>query len=175
MQKNLARSFTILAALALLSISAFAQNHSRLRGSIDASGPWKVRGEWSLHIKGETGKADFSAAVNMQRSDYFLLSSNPPAADTPVNLNPHTHHITVKEADVTVVANGIQVSGMATITSNGSIAPVSPSPVSFVITGGSAVEYSNINITFGGKAANHFGTDPLNGVVRSMSNEHHEH
>ncbi len=172
MQKNTVRWFTLIGFMVLLTIGAFAQTPSRLRGSIDASGPWKVRGEWSLHIKGESGKADFSAAFNMQRSDYFLLSANPPAADTPANLSPHTHHITIKDADVTAVANGIQVSGIATITSNGNIAPISSSPVTIVITGGSAVEYSNINITFGGKAANHFGTDPLNGVVRSVGGHH---
>ncbi len=172
MQRKQTHSLWMLVVLALVSISAFAQNPSRLRGSIDSSGPWKVGGDWSLHIKGESGKADFSAAFNMQRSDYFLLSANPPAADTPMNLNPHTHHITVKDADVTTLSNGIQVSGVATITSNGNIAPISSSPVTIVITGGSAVEYSNINITFGGKAANHFGTDPLNGVVRSVKGSH---
>jgi hypothetical protein len=50
----------------------------------------------------------------------------------------HTHHITLVDADVVPIANGFQVTGIATFTFNGGRAPaaVSPSMVVTNITGG---------------------------------------
>jgi hypothetical protein len=77
----------------------------------------------------------------------------------------HTHHVTVTNAEVSALANGFRVSGTGVITVNGSVAPFSGSPVQVDITGGNAVTYSNIQVTFAGAAAGHFGPHPLDGVV----------
>jgi hypothetical protein len=79
------------------------------------SGPWEVRGQWSLKIKGESGKADFSAALDMERSDLGVtLTGGDP--NNPASRNAHTHHVLVSDATVTTIANGFRVSGLATIT-----------------------------------------------------------
>jgi len=49
--------------------------------------------------------------------------------------------------------------------SNGNLAGFSGSLVDVQITGGEAVPYSNITLTFGGSASSHFGHQPLHGVV----------
>jgi hypothetical protein len=53
-------------------------------------------------------------------------------------VNAHTHHITLVDADVAPIANGFQVTGIATITLSGRQAPaaVNPSMVVINITGG---------------------------------------
>src|SRR5450759_5814354 len=73
-----------------MSISGFAQDHPpsmHLRGLINdytpvtgVSGPWEMRGEWSLDLKGDSGLANFSANLNMTHSDYWVVL-NPGAAD----------------------------------------------------------------------------------------------
>jgi hypothetical protein len=131
--------------------------------SAGGGGPWHVEADWELHLKGDSGRADFSAVVAMVRSDLWVVQ-NPGVdpADTEAR-NPHTHHITVGDALVTTLSNGIRVSGTATVTGNGN--PTFVSPVQIDIVGGSAVAFSNISVTFSGTAAGHFGSLPLNGVV----------
>jgi hypothetical protein len=120
----------------------------------DPAGPWHITGEWTLRLKGESGKGNFSLALSMVRSQ------NPaPAA--------HTHHVMVVDGDVTPVANGFQISGTAVITSNGNVAGFSGSPVDMQVTGGNGLPYSNVAVTFGGAAAAHFGDQPIHGVVTS--------
>jgi hypothetical protein len=58
-----------------------------------------------------------------------------------------------------------RISGTAAITSNGSLAGFSGSPVDIEISGGSALPFANITVTFGGSAAAHFGAAPVHGVV----------
>jgi len=159
--------------VAAVSIGAVAQRstHAHLSGLINdytpasVAGPWEICGEWSLRVKGEAGKADFSAALTMVRSDLGVSDLNSPAAR-----NAHTHHITLVDGTVTPVANGFRVSGMATITANGTFpAPFGPSSTLQIdVTGGNSVTFSNIKLTFGGDAAGHFGTQAVNGVVRSF-------
>lgn len=36
---------------------------------------YEMRGHWSLHLKGNSGKADFSAFMTMKLSDYWILYS----------------------------------------------------------------------------------------------------
>ena len=65
-------------------------------------GPWVMNGTWSLDLKGRSGLADFSAAMNMELSDYAVVNGVVPNVDDP---NPqvriaHTHHITMKDATV---------------------------------------------------------------------------
>jgi hypothetical protein len=128
------------------------------------SGPWEVRGQWSLKVKGDSGTADFSAALTMVRSDLGVTDLNSPAAR-----NAHTHHITVVNGTVTPLTNGFRVSGPATITGNGNYPPPfgGSSTLQIDIVGGNSVAYSNIKLTFGGDAAGHFGSQAVNGVVRS--------
>jgi len=175
------------------NIGALAQNWTsdrlpeRFSGQINAytptttkapTGPYEIRGSWSLNLKREGTKADFSAAVNMILSDGWVLTNStvPPNFD-PSTRNAHTHHITMTDADVTKLPNNvIQVSGTATVTLNGGPTPFAQqSPLTVVITGGGTgpddVEYSNVTLTFTGAASGHFGTEPLPGVVRKVEKQ----
>ena len=40
------------------------------------TGPYEVRGPWSLSLNRESGKASFSAAMNMELSDGWVLTFN---------------------------------------------------------------------------------------------------
>ena len=183
-----------------LAIGAFAQNHGavQFRGIINdftpahtvkPSGPWELHGVWRLDLKREFGTADFSAALTMENSDYWLLiNSNPPAdPDSPATRTPHTHHIALKDAQVTwdpsavssgcptasykpPTTTGFMVTGMASITGNGGYPPFAPegqlSQLTVCVTGGTQVESSNITLVFGAPASGHFGSQPINGAVR---------
>ena len=35
------------------------------------AGPWELHGAWSLKLKGDSGKADFSAILTMEHDDYL--------------------------------------------------------------------------------------------------------
>jgi hypothetical protein len=176
------RGIAVLVVLAI-SISALAQSPEDkvFRGVINAyspqtsatgatiTGPYEIRGPWSLTLKGKSGKADFSAEVNMVLSDGWVLTEGNGNFD-PTTRNAHTHNITLLDGEVTPITNGFQVTGPATITLNGGPPPIpiSPSQVVIKITGGSEVEFSNITLTFESPGSNHFGPDPLPGVVQSV-------
>ncbi|HEY0876220.1 MAG TPA: hypothetical protein VGD94_22295 [Vicinamibacterales bacterium] len=130
--------------------------------SAGAGGPWHLSAEWDLRIKGASGRADFSAAVAMVRSDLWVVLNQADPADTEARM-PHTHHVTVSDAAVTSLSNGIRITGTASVTGSGN--PAFEAPIQIDVTGGSAVSFSNIAVTFGAPASNHFGTLPLNGVV----------
>jgi hypothetical protein len=140
------------------------------------TGPYEVRGPWSLILKRDGTKADFSAAVNMEFSDGWVLTHTPATIPpTPPNFDPntrgaHTHHITLVDGEVTKTATGFQVTGPASFTLSGGPAPpaVTPSQVVIEITGGTEVEFSNITLTFLSPGSGHFGSAPLPGVVRSV-------
>ena len=119
---------------------------------LDSNGPWQVSGLWSLTLRGHSGSGDFSWAVNMVR------------AENDVRMQ-HTHQVTISDGQVTPLANGFQISGNAIITANGNLAAFSGSPVVVQVTGGSAVPFENIAVTFGGAAVSHFGDQPFHGVV----------
>lgn len=134
--------------------------------SISPTGPWEIRGEWELDLKGASEKAVFTAELTMVRSDYWVWSTSA-NADDPAARTPHTHHIAVR-GTVTMLANGFRVSGPAQVTASGNPAPFGPATqLQIDVTGGSSVPYSNIKLTFIGDAAGHFGMQPLEGVVRS--------
>jgi hypothetical protein len=133
------------------------------------TGPWEVHGQWSLKIREESGTADFSAMLTMERSDLgATLTGGDP--NNPASRHAHTHHIIVSDATVTQLANGFRVSGPATIIRNGNFPPdFGPNTtVQIDFIGGNIVTPSNIKPTFIGDAANHFGTQPVNGVVRNF-------
>jgi hypothetical protein len=136
-----------------------------------SAGSWVIHGVWSADTKdgkdGSPDTADFSAALTMERSDYWLLTTSGADADNPATRNAHTHHIALAGATVTPIAGGIRITGPATITANGGVAPFgTSSTLQIDITGSTIVTFSNVKLTFGGDAVTHFGSQALAGVVR---------
>ena len=184
-----------------LGTSAAAQGRSRehFSGTINdftpahnaqgsASGPWVMHGVWRLDLSRDGSTADFSAALTMEDSDYWLLiNPNPPAdPDSPAARTPHTHHIAMKDAQVTSdpssvasgcptasykppTTTGFMITGSASVTGNGGYPPFAPqgqtSLLTVCVTGGTQVAFSNITLAFGMPASGHFGTQAINGAV----------
>ena len=148
----------LLALAVAVPVRAQSSAPTKLQGTIhdnaDALGAnWVISGEWSLTMKGGSGKANFFASLTMKQNG-------------PVPGAPHTHHISLQEATVTVLGNGYSITGDAAIAGNGSLSnPYTGSAVTIEVTGGPDL-LSNIRVIFhGADALGHFGTDPLNGVV----------
>jgi len=150
-------TFAFMFTLASLG-TAWAQSSSptKLEGVINdftdignAAGAWHITGDWSAHRQGNSGKVDFVASLTMVR-----VSGG----------SPHTHHVGLFGADVSVTPTGYLITGQPALTTNGNVA-FGGSQVSIEISGGSAVPSSNVKITFTGPAAGHFGELPLDGVV----------
>jgi hypothetical protein len=132
-------------------------------------GPWEVAGRWTLRLKRD-GTADFSAALTMVRSDLGVTLSSNPDLNSASARSAHTHHITLVGGTVTFLPNDIRVTGPATITGNGNFPPPfgASSTLQIDITGGNRVTFSNLKILFMGDSMAHFGSNPINGVVRSV-------
>lgn len=158
------RSSYVLAAVTIIcligSVPARAQTSPGTRAeglihhytaALDALGPWVIAGDWQLVLNAD-GRVDFRASLSMVRSDNTTRT-------------PHTHHLSMTSAQVTPLANGYRITGPATITNNGSLAPFSGSSIDVEISGGSAVRFSNLSVAFGAPASAHFGTEPVLGVV----------
>jgi len=161
----------VLAAAAALATVADLRTPTHFSGVINdytavagGTGPWEVRGPWNLKLHEESGTADFSAAVTMELSDFSLSGSNISASAR----MQHTHNITVEGGTVMPITGGFEVTGPVTITKDGGPAPtaIQGSTLVIDITGGTLVTFSNITLTFENGAANHFGSEPLHGVVR---------
>lgn len=165
-------------------LSGILSDYTPLNASANPTGPWEMRGQWSLKIKRDS-TADFSAFMDMELSDYWLFHSNSDAGN-PTIRSPHTHHITMTNATVTYNPVGcpvegpantarLEVSGTANfITGNGNPAPfeaAGPSTLQVCITGGSDVEHANMTLVFTGPATGHFGTQAVHGVVRFTRKE----
>ena len=120
--------------------------------NFDGVGAWHITGEWTMSVKGDSGKGAFTVGLTMAR-----------AAVEPRSF--HTHHVTLEDGVVTMLPNGYRITGTAGMAGNGGFAGFTGSPVTVDITGGNAVPFSNIAITFGGGAAGHFGTGTIKGVV----------
>jgi hypothetical protein len=185
---------------------AQAPTPRHLRGFINdytaatgVSGPWEMHGTWSLKVNERSGKADFSAVMTMEHPDSWIALNpttpatppnppNPPNIDNPGSRNPHTHHFTMTDAQITpdtipsmcpsdAPATTVRfvVTGQPSITGNGNAAPFEakgPSMVQVCITGGAVVEYSNMTLMFVdpspgvvSTATTHFGTHAIHGVV----------
>jgi hypothetical protein len=145
---------------------------------------YEMRGHWSLDLKGKSGKADFSAFMTMELSDYWVLYSKSDATKPDIR-GAHTHHITMMDATVSSDASETSscpadspattarfvVTGTANfITGNGNSAPFEkngPTTLQVCITGGSDVTYSNMTLVFTGPATTHFGMQAIHGAVRS--------
>jgi hypothetical protein len=133
-------------------VNRFAGVVNDYTANFDGGGAWHITGDWTVSVKGNSGKGTFSAGFTMVR-----------AAVEPRSF--HTHHVTLDDGVVTVLPNGYRISGTAAMAGNGGFAGFTGSPVTVEITGGSAVPLSNLAITFGGGAASHFGTGTIKGVV----------
>jgi hypothetical protein len=144
-------------------------------------GPYEMRGKWSLVVDERRGTAVFSAALNMETSDYGI-TQNTVNKDDPTTRGAHTHHISVTEGVVSddwasscpalspPVTGGFVVRGPAFITGNGSSAPFgNPSQLVLCVLGGKNVVFSNITLTLGAPANTHFGKQAIHGVVLRCS------
>lgn len=173
------RIITVLVLAVGTSVLAQAPKHMHFRGVINdytpvvgATGPWEVRGPWTLTLDERSGKADFSAAVTMELSDFSLSGST---IATSARMQ-HTHHLTVEGGAFKLIENGFEVTGPVTITKDGGSAPPALQGSSLVIdiTGGTLVEFSNITLTFENGATAHFGSNPIHGVVRKVKDSSHD-
>jgi hypothetical protein len=140
-------------------------------------GPYEMRGRWTLDVDHRHGAARFSAAMNMETSDYGI-AQNTVDKDDPTTRGAHTHHLTMTDAVVTddwasrcpvfspAVTSGFVVTGSVYVTGNGGPAPFgNSSPLTVCVLGGSDVGFSNVTLTFGLPAASHFGKQAVHGVV----------
>jgi hypothetical protein len=137
--------------------------------SVTPTGPWEIRGVWSVNLNPYTDTADFTADLTMERTDIWVLTSMSDPNTTTLRMS-HTHHIALKNVKITMIPNGFQLSGTATITKDGSPAPFNPAPLQVDFTGGTSLLISNVALTFlnpttGNNASVHFGTLPILGVV----------
>lgn len=150
---------------------------------VSSTGPWEMRGHWSLYLKGNSGKAEFSAYMTMELSDYGVSL----AGGNYALRSAHTHHIVMTDATVSSDSSDTSacpanspantprfvVNGPANfIAANGNPAPFQakgPSMLQVCISGGtdgeSEIQYSNMTLAFAGPATGHFGTQAVHGVV----------
>lgn len=146
---------------------------------------YEMRGHWSLDLRGKSGKADFSAFMTMELSDYWILFTNSDATKADIR-GAHTHHFVMTDATVTPDPTNcppdaptntarFMVSGPAEFVSgNGNPAPFEkngPSMLQICITGGTEVTYSNMTLQFTGPATTHFGTQVIHGAVRTRDED----
>lgn len=179
MKVNKFCSVGVMALVVIASvIPALAQNPKqlKLRGLINdftpstVGGPWEIRGDWTLKVNFESGKAYFSAALTMERSDQGVVLNGGGEFTTPAGRHAHVHHVTLTDADIVPLPNGFRITGTATVAGNGGPPPdfAPSSPIQIDITGGSLVPFSNMKLSFGSPASGHFGTSAFNGVVRKV-------
>jgi hypothetical protein len=152
---------------------------AHVNGAPVKGGPYEMRGRWTLELRGRSGMAAFSAALNMETTDAGGVSQ-----DDPTTRGAHTHHITMTGAvsqDTSScpasdpanppIAWRFLVSGSAHITGNGNVAPFQKSlglsNLTVCIGGGNdgTLEFSNLAMVLGTPASNHFGPQPIHGVV----------
>jgi hypothetical protein len=140
-------------------------------------GPYEMRGKWSLDVDERHGTATFSAAMNMETSDYGI-AQNTVNKDDPTTRAAHTHHIKMTDGIVSddwmtscpifspAVTGGFVVRGPAYVTGNGGPAPFgNPSQLTICVLGGNNVMFSNMTLAFGAPASGHFGKQAVHGVV----------
>jgi hypothetical protein len=150
-----------------------------------SGGPYEMRGEWSLDvIRG--GTANFSADMAMETSDYGITGATQVDPTNPATRSPHTHHISMTNVTVSydtsvcpannppTTVSGLVINGTATTTGNGGPATFEAkgaSTLQVCIMGGSELSFSNLTLVYTGPATGHFGTQPIHGVVRSVSTQ----
>jgi hypothetical protein len=144
-------------------VSGTFNDHVWVEGGAGA-GAWHVTGSWTASVNQNSGKGQFTGSLQGVRSDLWVLQTSADPTDPTVR-TPHTHHVGLSKATVTVIPNGIRLEGTAIVTANGSVAPYSGSTVRVDLTGGSLLRFSNIKLTFYGAAIDHFGSQPYDGLV----------
>jgi len=177
-------------------LSGTISDFTPLIPALSPTGPWEMRGHWSLHIKGDSGKADFSAYMTMELSDSGVAAAGKNLTD-PASRSPHTHHILMTDASVSTDPGDLAacptfspsntaklvVTGPANfISGNGNAAPfekLGPTTLQVCISGGtdgtSEVTYSNVTVVMTGPAADkHFGPQAIHGAVRSPKPDDHD-
>jgi hypothetical protein len=140
-------------------------------------GPYEMRGKWSLDIDERRGTAAFTAAMDMETSDFAMTAAT---IDVPANRGAHTHHIVMTEGTISTdwtnpnncpafspaVTEGFVVTGPAFVTGNGGPASFgNPTTVTICVLGGVDVKYSNVTLKFSTPASAHFGVFPIHSVV----------
>jgi hypothetical protein len=120
----------------------------------------------------------------METSDYGISSATAVDPANPGTRSPHTHHISMTNANVSydpsvcpvfsppATGPAIVVTGTVTTTGNGGPAPFEakgPSTMQVCITGGTQVVFSNMTMVYTGPATSHFGPQPLHGAVSQVS------
>jgi hypothetical protein len=172
--------------------SGLINDYSPLSATVKGS-PWEMHGQWSMDVYPERGRADFSADMTM--SGYGKTADGAVDPTQPL-LNPHTHHILLKNAKISwdmtgcpaytppTTVMGFQLKDtVKLLTGNGSIAPFETNPPSSTlqvcVTGGDDIRYSvtnsNITLVFDGPAVMHFGGQAIHGVVRKPLAEGDDH
>jgi len=119
------------------------------------TGPWELRGPWTLTLNGAANTADFTATLTMEPSEYAR------------NRMQRTYRITVEGGIVRQTTGGFEVTGAASVIEDGKPAPFVASTLTVTITGGTSVGFSNITLQFAGGAPVHFGPQAIHGVVTS--------
>jgi hypothetical protein len=139
-------------------------------------GPYEMRGKWSLDLAEKPGAIRFTAAMNMETSDYGIAQGSV-NKDDPVTRGAHTHHIEMTDGTLSTdttgcptfsppTMDGFVITGSAFVTGNGGPAPFgNPSSLTICVLGGANVKYSNITLTFGKPANTHFGMQAVHGVI----------
>lgn len=139
-------------------------------------GPYEMRGKWSLDLAERPGAIRFSAAMNMETSDYGITQGSV-NKDDPATRGAHTHHIVMTDGELSTdttgcptfspaTSDGFVVTGTVFVTGNGGPAPFgNPSSLMICVLGGANVKYSNITLTFGKPANSHFGMQAVHGVI----------
>lgn len=166
--------------------SGLINDYSPLSPTVKGS-PWEMHGQWSMDIHPESGTADFSADMTMSGFGKTSMGAVDP---TQPLVNPHTHHIRMKNVKISwdmtgcppyqppTTLTGFQLNDtVSLLTGNGSNAPFETDPPSSTlqvcVTGGDNIPYSiensNITLVFGGPATTHFGPQAIHGVVREPS------
>ncbi|HZR63900.1 MAG TPA: hypothetical protein VFA85_02075 [Terriglobales bacterium] len=168
-------------------LSGIISDYTPLISTLTPTGPWEMRGHWSLHLNGDAGEADFSAYMTMELSDYGVTAAGGNVTD-PKSRSAHTHHIVMTDATISfdpfdtsscpvlspTNTTRFVVNGTAKfISGNGNSAPfekLGPTTLQVCISGGtdgtSEVQYSNMTLAMTGPAAaKHFGSQPIHGVV----------
>lgn len=142
-------------------------------------GPYEMRGKWSLDIDERRGTASFSAAMNMETSD-FGITQGSVDKDSPTSRGAHTHHIVMTDGTISTdwstnpncpafspaVTDGFVITGPAYVTGNGGPASFgNPSTLTVCVLGGVNVKFSNVTLKFSSPANSHFGMFAIHGVV----------
>src|SRR5271170_7373775 len=79
--------------------SGILSDYTPLISNLSPTGPYEIRGHWSLQLKERSDKADFSAYMTMELSDSGVAAAGGNLAD-PKSRGAHTHHIVVTDATV---------------------------------------------------------------------------